>query len=101
LWRERWDEEAMAARRAACHLPQDVHHRPTWQLVLDMLDELAGRDLSPPVLLADSAYGEVGCFRGRLDAAGERSSRRGLTHCNCSGPCRRAATGLTVGWLLV
>jgi hexosaminidase len=22
-------------------------------------------------------------------------------HRNCSGPCRRAATGLTVGWLLV
>src|SRR5512132_1144608 len=63
---QRWDEEAMAPRRAACHLPQDVHHRPKWQLVLDMLDELAGWDLSPPVLLADSAYGEVGCFRGGL-----------------------------------
>ena len=65
---ERWDEPAMATRRTACHLPQDVHHRPKWQLVLDMLDELAGWDLSPPVLLADSAYGEVGCFRGGLDA---------------------------------
>jgi SRSO17 transposase len=65
---ERWDEPAMATRRTACHLPQGVHHRPKWQLVLDMLDELAGWDLSPPVLLADSAYGEVGCFRGGLDA---------------------------------
>src|SRR5881396_3026376 len=35
---ERWDEEAMAARRAACHLPNGVHHRPKWQLVLDMLE---------------------------------------------------------------
>ena len=33
-----------------------------------MLDELAGWDLSPPVLLADSGYGEVGEFRGGLDA---------------------------------
>jgi SRSO17 transposase len=41
-----WDEPVMAARRAACHLPDDVHHRPKWQLVLDMLDELAGWDLS-------------------------------------------------------
>jgi SRSO17 transposase len=64
---ESWDEPAMAARRAACHLPEQVHHRPKWQLVLDMLDELAGWQLSPPVLLADSGYGEVGRFRGGLD----------------------------------
>jgi SRSO17 transposase len=54
---ERWDEDAMASRRAACHLPDEVHHRPKWQLVLEMLDELAGWGLSPPVLLADSGYG--------------------------------------------
>jgi SRSO17 transposase len=65
---ERWDDAAMATRRAACHLPEGVHHRPKWQLVLDMLDELASWELSPPVLLADSAYGEVGEFRGGLDA---------------------------------
>jgi hypothetical protein len=38
-----------------------------WQLVLDMLDELAGWELRPPVLLADSGYGEVGEFRAGLD----------------------------------
>jgi SRSO17 transposase len=65
---EGWDEAAMAARRAACHLPHDVHHRPKWQLVVDMLDELAGWQLSPPVLLADCGYGEVGEFRWGLDA---------------------------------
>jgi hypothetical protein len=32
----------MAPRRAACHLPEQVHHRPKWQLVSGMLDELAG-----------------------------------------------------------
>jgi SRSO17 transposase len=65
---ERWDQAAMAPRRAACHLPAQVHHRPKWQLVLEMLDELAGWELSPPVLLADSGYGEVGAFRAGLDA---------------------------------
>jgi SRSO17 transposase len=65
---ERWDQEVMATRRAACHLPEQVHHRPKWQLVLDMLDELAGWQLVAPVLLADSGYGEVGEFRGGLDA---------------------------------
>jgi hypothetical protein len=39
-----------------------------WQLVLEMLDELAGWDLVAPVLLADSGYGEVGKFRWGLDA---------------------------------
>jgi hypothetical protein len=58
----------MAARRAACHLPEQVHHRPKWQLVLDMLDELAGWELVAPVLVADAGYGEVGCFRAGLDA---------------------------------
>ena len=33
-----------------------------------MLDELDGWDLHPPVLLADSGYGEIGEFRGGLDA---------------------------------
>jgi SRSO17 transposase len=65
---ERWDEAAMATRRAACHLPERVHHRPEWQLVVDLLDELAGWDLVLPVLLADSGYGEVGEFRAGLDA---------------------------------
>jgi SRSO17 transposase len=65
---ERWDQEAMATRRVACHLPERVHHRPKWQLVVDMLDELAGWQLLPPVLLADCGYGEVGEFRGGLDA---------------------------------
>ena len=67
---ESWDDDTPATqqRRDACHLPEQVHHRPKWQLVLDMLDELDGWDLHPPVLLADSGYGEIGEFRGGLDA---------------------------------
>jgi SRSO17 transposase len=62
---ESWDDDGK--RRAACHVPERVHHRPKWQLALDMLDELAGWDLHPPVLVADSGYGEVGEFRVGLD----------------------------------
>jgi SRSO17 transposase len=67
---ESWDNDTPATqqRRAVCQLPEQVHHRPKWQLVLDMLDELGGWQLHPPVLLADSGYGEVGEFRGGLDA---------------------------------
>jgi SRSO17 transposase len=64
---ESWDEAAMAERRSACHLPDSVHHRPKWQLVLDMLDELDQWGLAPPVLVADAGYGEVGEFRQGLD----------------------------------
>jgi SRSO17 transposase len=62
---ESW--EADARRRAACHLPDSVHHRPKWQLVLDMVDELGTWGLVPPVLVADGGYGEVGEFRQGLD----------------------------------
>jgi len=62
---ERWDDDAK--RRAACQVPQQVHHRSKWQLVLDMVDELEGWGLRPPVLVADAGYGEVGEFRQGLD----------------------------------
>jgi SRSO17 transposase len=64
---EGWDDDAMAERRAACHLPESVRHRPKWLLVLDMLDELATWGLAPPVLVGDCGYGEVGEFRSGLD----------------------------------
>ena len=66
---ESWDDDAPATkqRRAACHLPGRVHHRPKWQLALDMLDELGGWGLWPRVLVADCGYGEVGSFRAGLD----------------------------------
>jgi SRSO17 transposase len=62
---EEWDDDAERRRRA--HVPAEQCHRPKWQLALDMLDELAGWDLAPPVLLADAAYGEVNEFRLGLE----------------------------------
>jgi SRSO17 transposase len=62
---ESWDGDV--ERRLACQVPERVRHRPKWQLVLDMLDELGAWNLVPPVLVADSAYGEVGEFRQGLD----------------------------------
>jgi SRSO17 transposase len=64
---ESWDDPAMAERRTACHMPEQVHHRPKWQLVLDMVDELGAWGLVPPVLVADAGYGDVGEFRHGLD----------------------------------
>jgi SRSO17 transposase len=64
---ESWDDPAMAERRAACHVPARVRHRPKWQLVLDMVDELEGWGLAPPVLVADAGYGDAGEFRQGLE----------------------------------
>jgi SRSO17 transposase len=65
---ESWDADA--ARRRAGHLPEAVGHRPKWQLVLDMLDELGGWGLHPPVVVADAGYGESGELRLHLEARG-------------------------------
>jgi SRSO17 transposase len=68
---ESWDDDRQ--RRSSCHLPERVRHRPKWQLVLDMLDELEGWGLRPPVLVADSADGRSGS-----SAAGWTTARSGM-----------------------
>jgi SRSO17 transposase len=62
---ESWDADAERRRKA--HVPDEVSHRPKWQLALDVLDELVAWGLAPPVLLADGAYGEVSEFRLGLE----------------------------------
>src|SRR5215218_4332783 len=62
---EEWDHDTERRRRA--HVPTSQRHQPKWQLALDMLDELAAWELTPPVVLADAAYGEVNQFRLGLE----------------------------------
>jgi SRSO17 transposase len=63
-----WDGDA--ERRAVCHVPEQVRHRPKWQLALDMVDELGGWGLHPPVVVTDAGYGESGELRLGLEARG-------------------------------
>jgi SRSO17 transposase len=63
-----WDGDA--ERRAACHVPEQVRHRPKWQLALDMVDEVGGWGLHPPVVVTDAGYGESGELRLGLEARG-------------------------------
>jgi SRSO17 transposase len=65
---ESWDNDA--ERRAAGHVPERARHRPKWQLGLDMVDELGGWGLAPPVVVADAGYGESGELRLGLEARG-------------------------------
>jgi SRSO17 transposase len=54
-------------RRRKAQVPDRERHRPTWRLALELLDELAGWGLGPPVLLAEAASGEVGEVRLGLE----------------------------------
>src|SRR4051812_9721379 len=76
---ERWDDAGAATpgaaaairpRRTRAGIPQDVRHREKWRLALDMLDELAGWELAPPVVVADAGYGDIAEFRDGLTARG-------------------------------
>jgi SRSO17 transposase len=55
-----WDEqtECNKQRRAKAKLPADVDHVEKWRLALEMIDELIGWGITPPVILGDGAYGD-------------------------------------------
>jgi len=61
---------AARARRRACAVPDDEGHRPKWTLAVEMLDALAGHGLRPPLVVADSGYGDNSQFRTALDERG-------------------------------
>src|SRR4051812_34558058 len=76
---ERWDDacaispEAAAVarhRRERAGIPAGQRHREKWRLALDMLDELAGWALTPPVVVADAGYGDIAEFRDGLTSRG-------------------------------
>lgn len=54
---------AVRARRTACKIPDTEHHRPKWQMAIEMLDELAEWGYRPPVVAADAGYGDSTGFR--------------------------------------
>jgi SRSO17 transposase len=64
-----WDEPSAfnQDRRQKAHLPEDVHHTEKWRLALQMIDELRGWGIEPPVILADGAYGDITEFRCGLE----------------------------------
>jgi SRSO17 transposase len=76
---ESWDDAAaatpeaaaaIAARRARAGIGAGVRHHPKWRLALEMLDELAGWELAPPVVVTDAGYGNNGEFRAGITARG-------------------------------
>ncbi|HEY3435202.1 MAG TPA: IS701 family transposase [Solirubrobacterales bacterium] len=72
------DLEAVAAaatetarqRRRKSAIPDSEGHRPKWRLAIEMIDGLAEHGLRPPLVAADSGYGDSGPFRAALDERG-------------------------------
>jgi SRSO17 transposase len=64
------DAAAIRSRRARAAIADEQRHRAKWRLALDMLDELAGEGLAPPVVVADAGYGNNADFRAGIDARG-------------------------------
>jgi SRSO17 transposase len=66
---EEWDEGSKfnRDRRAKAKLPDDVRHTEKWRLALEMIDELIGWGITPPVILGDGAYGDITEFRSGLE----------------------------------
>lgn len=66
---KQWDEESAfnEHRREKAKLPRDVHHREKWRLAVDMIDELIGWGITPPVVVGDGAYGDNTELRTSLE----------------------------------
>ncbi|WP_180989980.1 transposase [Streptomyces noursei] len=63
-----WAEDP--ARRIVARVPPGLEHRTKPELALEMLDELAAAGLHPPLVLADSLYGQNVAFRHGLTDRG-------------------------------
>jgi len=72
---KRWDDRCaadpadaagVAVRRKRCAIPDTEHHRPKWQMALEMIDELIQWGRTPPVVTADAGYGDTTAFRQGL-----------------------------------
>jgi SRSO17 transposase len=73
---ESWDPASPKAsadvveRRSKAGLGDDIAHREKWRLALDMIDELIGWGRRPPLVVADSGYGDAAEFRHGLAERG-------------------------------
>jgi SRSO17 transposase len=66
---ESWDAATAGAdnRRRKTGMPADAVHREKWRLGLEMIDEVTGWGLQPPLIVADAGYGDAAEFRQELD----------------------------------
>jgi SRSO17 transposase len=59
-------------RRQEAGIPDSLHHRPAWQIALDLLDRARGNGVVLPWICFDEGYGKSKQFLLELDARGLR-----------------------------
>lgn len=57
-------------RYRAAHIPDDIGYRPKWRIALDLIERNVEAGVPLGLMLADSAYGDVGAFRDGVRALG-------------------------------
>lgn len=65
---ESWTDDR--ARCRAAHIPDDVEYRAKWRIALDLIERNVAAGVPLGLMLADSAYGDVGAFRNGVRALG-------------------------------
>jgi SRSO17 transposase len=65
---ESWANDRTRCRAAS--IPDDVVYRPKWRIALDLAERAVDAGYPPGLVLADSAYGDVGDFREGIRALG-------------------------------
>ena len=71
-----WDDSStdalpdVAERRRRAAMPTDAVHREKWRLGVEMIDEVLGWGVRPPLIVADAGYGDAAEFRQALDDRG-------------------------------
>ncbi|WP_009476080.1 transposase [Rhodococcus sp. JVH1] len=53
----------ITARRKRSAIPETEHHRPKWEMTIEMIDELTEWGRTPPTAVADPGYGDTTAFR--------------------------------------
>jgi len=68
-----WDSDnaECISRRKKTKMPDELHHREKWRIVLDQLDEANAKGVPHAAVVADSWYGDIPEFREELVKRGE------------------------------
>lgn len=66
---EKWDDDRERCQKAG--IPDDLHHRPKWEIGLEQLGRAQRNGLCLDWLVFDEGYGKVPRFLGLLDVFGQ------------------------------
>lgn len=78
---ESWARDRKRCRKAG--IPDQVIHRPKWQMAIDQAREAIGNGLRPAWVTFDEDYGQVPAFWFSLDALGLRAVGEVRPNCFC------------------